>query len=138
MENNIDEIWKDIPDYEGIYKVSEYGKILSLERLVYAGSGNYRTEKAKILKQLKSGGKGTHLAVQLAINGTKKTFGVHVVVALAFIPNPDNLKIVEHIDDNPHNNHYTNLKWSNNSDNIKGAYDRGRKFSRHHKMKDNE
>lgn len=129
INNNIE--YTDIPGYEGIYMISKYGGVLSLERKVYAGNNSYRTEKSKILKQLKSGAKGTHLQVQLALNGRKKSYGIHVLVAMTFIPNILNLPIVEHIDDNPHNNYYTNLKWSTNSKNIQGAYDRGRKFSRH-------
>lgn len=95
------EIWRDIKDYEGLYQVSNFGSVKSL---------NYNhTGKEKILSTGKvSGG---YLSVQLYKNGKGKMYSVHRLVAQAFIPNPLNLPQVNHKDENPSNNHVDNLEW---------------------------
>lgn len=97
------EIWRDIPKYEGLYQVSNYGRVKSL---------NYkRTHKEKIINPAihPSG----HLHVLLYKDGSSKTFQIHRLVAEAFIPNPNKSKIVHHIDHNPQNNRIENLEWLN-------------------------
>jgi len=92
------EIWKDIRDYEGIYQVSNFGRIRSLDRINYAG----RKWEGKILspKKIKTG----YFQIALHYNGFTKYFYYHRLVAEAFIPNPDNLLEVNHKDENKHNN----------------------------------
>lgn len=89
------EIWKDIPGYVGLYKVSNYGRVKSIKKqlvLKICGSGNrYKT-------------------VALC-NGMRKTFRLHRLVAAAFIPNPDNKPCIDHIDGDRTNNHADNLRW---------------------------
>ena len=87
MKSN--EIWKDIPNYEGLYQVSNLGKIKSLER--FTDDGHH--VKEKILKQ--SFAKG-YLKVNLCKNGLKKTICVHKLVAQAFLMNPNNLEWCTH------------------------------------------
>ena len=95
------EIWKDIIGYEGLYQVSNYGRVKSL---------NYhRTGKEKLLKAVKKSDE--HLYVDLWKNGIRKHCFVHRLVAEAFIPNPENKSIVHHIDNNPQNNNVDNLVW---------------------------
>lgn len=95
------QIWKDIPDYEGKYQVSNTGKVRSL---------NYRcTGKVKILKQ--NTDKLGYKRVFLYKNGKFKIYFVHRLVALVFIPNPNNYPIVNHKDENPSNNTVWNLEW---------------------------
>ena len=95
------EIWKDIIGYEGLYHVSNYGRVKSL---------NYRhTGKEKILKAFISG--DGHLSVYLYKNGVGKSCLVHRIVAEAFLPNPDNKSIVHHKDHNHQNNNIVNLVW---------------------------
>lgn len=100
------EIWKDIPNYEGRYQVSNIGNVRSL---------NYNhTKKCKLLTpRIDSDG---YKQVALYIGGTtkQKWFRVHRLVASVFIPNPDNLPFVNHKDENPSNNHVDNLEWCNN------------------------
>ena len=97
----MEEIWKDIIGYEGLYMVSNYGRVKSL---------NYHmTGKEKILKAGKSG--DGHLIVYLYKNGTKKPYQVHRLVAEAFLPNPENKPIAHHKDHNPLNNNVNNLVW---------------------------
>lgn len=101
--------WKDINGYEGLYKISSSGEIYSLI------SG-----KERKLKVSKSNG---YVLVDLYKDGVGKWFRVHRLVAEAFIPNPNDLPIVMHIDNNKQNNHYSNLKWGTVSENTQQAYD---------------
>lgn len=98
----MDEVWKDIPDYEGLYQVSNMGRVKSL---------NYNhTHKEKIMKLQK--GRGGYLNVSL-YNKKAKRYFVHCLVCQAFIPNPDNLPEINHKDCNPGNNKVNNLEWCN-------------------------
>ena len=112
---------KDIPGYEGIYKVSEFGVVYSLDRIVNSKGNNKRIEKGITISpsRCKKTGRST---VVLRKNNIRKGYGVSVLVAMAFIPNPLNLPIVEHNDDDCNNDHYSNLKWSTQSNNISNAY----------------
>ena len=104
----MEEIYRDIKDYKGLYQVSNFGRIMSL---------NYgRTRKAKLLK-LDTTHKG-YLKVGLSINGKRKFVFVHRLVAEHFIPNPDNLPEVNHIDENKENNIVENLEWCDRKYNI--------------------
>lgn len=95
------QIWKEIPNYEGKYQVSNTGRVRSL---------NYgRTGKTKVLKQ--STNKGGYKNIVLYKDGKLKGYSVHRLVALAFIPNPLNLPQVNHKDENPSNNAVWNLEW---------------------------
>lgn len=99
------EIWKDIPGYEGLYRVSNLGNVKSL---------NWRnTGEAKNL-YLKPHRRG-YLQVELAKNGIKKCFVVHRLVATAFLPNDDLLPQVNHKDENKKNNRADNLEWCTQS-----------------------
>lgn len=97
------EQWKDIEGYEGLYMISNLGRVKSL---------NYNnTKKEKILK---SGDNGLgYKFVNLSKNNKIKRYYVHRLVALAFIPNDDieNKTVVNHKDENPRNNHVENLEW---------------------------
>lgn len=105
------EIWKDISGYEGIYQVSNFGNIKSLER--YFPTKNPKKPIAhineKILK-LRTDKKG-YLNVGLTKNGKFRTIQVHRIVAEAFIPNPENMPQVNHKDENKSNNNVNNLEW---------------------------
>ena len=103
------EEWKDIKDYENLYQVSNLGRVKSLKREIIYSDGRKHTYKEKILKPRKN--KYGYLVVCLCNNGNRKEFFVHRLVALAFIPNPDNKPHIDHIDTNPLNNVYTNLHW---------------------------
>lgn len=98
--NNLSEEWRDIPNYEGLYQVSNLGRVKSL---------NYNhTKQEKILKQANNKG---YLYV-LLYNQKKRTLHkIHRLVATAFIPNPNNLPFINHKDENPLNNRADNLEW---------------------------
>lgn len=108
------EIWKDIPGYEGYYQVSNMGQVKSLSRLV-PHLGHEYLRKGRIRKLQENQG---YLCVTLNKNSVSKSFGVHQLVALAFIPNPGDRPFVNHIDGNKRNNCLDNLEWVTAQENI--------------------
>ena len=110
------ETWKDIKGYENLYQVSNLGRVRSLDRITVSGRGNGdRLIKGRILV----GGVANkyHFVCLTQLDGTKKNFYRHRLVAEAFIPNPDNKPCVDHIDGNPNNNVLDNLRWVTASEN---------------------
>lgn len=103
------EIWKDVEGYEGLYQVSSEGNVKSLEREVIYKDGRKKTLKEKILHNFISDLGYFH--VMLSKNGISKRYKVHRLVAKAFIPNPNNLPIINHKDENKTNNKVENLEW---------------------------
>lgn len=102
------EIWKDIEGYEGLYQVSSFGRVKSL---------NYnKTGKEQYLKQRKNSSE--YLQVDLWKKGKIKQSSVHRLVAEAFIPNTYNLPQVNHRDENKGNNRVDNLEWCDRKYNI--------------------
>lgn len=110
-----DEIWKDIYfirngelfDYRGSYQISNYGRVKSL---------NYnKTGKEKILKPFDN--RRGYFCVSLCKNGKTRTGKIHVLVAHMFIDGYFEGAVVDHIDTNPSNNHYTNLRWCSRKEN---------------------
>lgn len=98
---NMQEIWKDAHNFEGLYQVSNLGRI--------------KNSKGLIMKQRIS--KDGYVRIALFKNGKYKVTYVHILVAIAFIPNPHNKKEVNHIDANKSNNVVTNLEWVTRSEN---------------------
>ena len=97
----MEEVWKPIKGYEGLYEVSNTGKVKSLH---YRNSS---LQKNLVPKCNNSG----RLWVQLHNSSTAKQYLVHRLVAEAFIPNPDGYPQINHIDENPKNNCVENLEW---------------------------
>lgn len=108
----MNEIWKDISGYEGYYQVSSTGRVRSLDRIAVVSYGNRKSSntryKGKILCQSETNG---YAQVVLHKNSIGETRRVNRLVAEAFIPNPQNLPIVNHKDENPKNNNIDNLEW---------------------------
>ena len=108
--------WKDIPGYKGHYQVSDKGNIKSLNR-----KGVNGILKGRMLKPTLNNYTG-YLQVRLGKNGIWKMHRVHRLVALAFIPNPDNKSCVDHIDNCKTNNNVKNLQWLSVGENNTKAY----------------
>lgn len=111
QEQNIileNEEWKDIIGYEGLYQVSNYGRIKSF----------YNASKPKIMS-LCLGRTQDYYSICLTKNKQKKQHSVNRLVAEAFVPNPNNYPEVNHIDENTKNNKASNLEWVNHSQNVK-------------------
>ena len=107
------EIWKPIPNYEDFYEVSNLGNVRTL---------NWnRTNQIRLLSPFDNGG---YLRVSL-VHGKKQHKLVHVLVANAFIPNPDNKPYVNHIDGNKRNNNVSNLEWCTVKENVNHAIAHG-------------
>lgn len=107
------EIWKDIPGYEGLYQVSNLGRVRSLDRLTPMPNGKLRRECGRVMYQ--STTRCGYYVIGLSKGDKRKYFSVHRLVAMAFIHNPDNLRCVNHKDENKMNNHLDNLEWCSSS-----------------------
>ena len=107
----MDEIWKDISGFEGMYQISNLGRVKSLER--YSLQNHLISEK--ILKTCHA--QAGYVDVSLYKNGKRYHRKPHKLVAEAFIPNPNNLPEVDHIDTNKDNNRVDNLRWVTHSEN---------------------
>lgn len=99
------EEWRPVPGYEGLYEVSSYGRVRSLDRYVKTCYGSYRLHKGKVLSP------GIRPDGYLVVSLQYRMFRVHRLVAEAFIPNPDNLPQVNHKDEDKSNNRFDNLEW---------------------------
>lgn len=98
------EQWRDIPEYEGYYQVSDLGNVKSVDRIARDG----RALKGKSLKQHGS----PYLTVKLSKNNITKTFTVHTLVAVSFLNKGSKINelVIDHIDNNKHNNKVYNLQ----------------------------
>lgn len=105
----MEEVWKPIAGYEDLYEVSSEGRVKSLVRFVNRKNGRKQFVKEKIIIQ-HDNGKG-YCRVRLAKNGKNKAYAVHRLVAFSFIPNPKQLREVNHIDEDKSNNTVENLEW---------------------------
>lgn len=112
------EVWKDIPGYEGIYQVSNMGRVLSVKFGPKSVAVPLR-QTPKIMSASRSSSGYFH--VQLYKGGKSSTKLIHRLVAEAFIPNPDNLPQINHRDGNKANNRFDNLEWVTVSENQKHA-----------------
>lgn len=114
-----EEMWKPVKGYEGLYEISSYGNVKSL---------NYNHTKSirAIRRYYHNSG---YLAVDLWKNRKEKRYFVHRLVAENFIENPNNYNIVNHIDGNRLNNYFENLEWCTQQHNVKEAFRLGRRGS---------
>lgn len=112
----MEEIWKDIRNYEGYYQISNRGRVKSLSRVVKYKSGKgYKTIPERILV-IKDNGNG-YRNISLCREGYQVKHYIHRSVAQAFLSNPDNKPQVNHIDHDKDNNCVSNLEWCTQKEN---------------------
>ena len=112
----MEEIWRDIKGYEGLYQVSNTGKVKSLERTVWNNRGYYKTVPEKILEGYDNG--YGYLRVELCKDGKGKWYRINRLVAQAFLENPNSLPEVNHKDEIKTNNRVDNLEWCTKQYNV--------------------
>lgn len=101
-------MWKEIPDYEGLYEINEYGDVRSM-----------KTGKIKVTRQPDE--YYMYPYIILYKDAKQKKFGIHQLVARTFIPNPENLPVVMHKDNNKMNHYVDNLSWGTVLENVHDA-----------------
>ena len=116
------EIWKDIKGYEGLYQVSNKGNVKSLKRVYWSGIKNLTPKilKEKILNTHKAYNTD-YLNVVIYKNSKPKCWYLHRLVAETFLPNPENKRCINHIDGNKRNNNVENLEWCTYAENTEHA-----------------
>jgi glucan-binding YG repeat protein len=137
----MEEIWKDIPGYEYLYQVSNYGKIKSLNRKCTTKSNSFRLHNEKLLKL--NIDKYGYVRTGLFKNKVK-LWCVHRLVAICFIPNPENKLQINHKNGIKTDNKVENLEWCTQSENMTHAYGTGLRqgykgeLNYFHKLKDTQ
>lgn len=117
----MEEIWKDIEGYEGLYQVSNLGKVKSLDRTIITRKGYIQFFKGKMLDYSKRKNNCGYYRVSLS----GKEYLVHQLVAKTFILNPYEKSDVNHLDGNKSNNNVENLEWCTHIENMQHAFNSG-------------
>lgn len=109
----MEEIWKPIDGYEGLYEVSNLGRVRSLE----FRNGSGRHKRVRLLSPTDNG--HGYKIIGLVVGGKKRNHYVHRLVAQSFVPNPNNLPVIDHVDHDRGNNVAHNLRWMTQRDNVR-------------------
>lgn len=118
------EEWRDVVGYEGLYQVSNLGRVKGVARKVNR-NGHMVSVPERFLTQ--NDNTNGYLRVRLSNGNHVKQAFVHRLVAEAFVDNPKGYKFIDHLDSDRHNNKPDNLVWCTQSDNIAAAYSSGRR-----------
>jgi hypothetical protein len=113
----MEEIFRNIPTYEGLYQVSNLGNVKSLSKYIIRGNSNYYTKEKILINKVDGGG---YLFVCFCVNQNRKYFKVHKLVAMAFlnhIPDGTQKIVVDHINNDKNNNRLDNLQLLNQRQN---------------------
>lgn len=113
--------------YENIYEIDDSGNVRSLDRIEKWGNFNRKRKGRDLLWLIDRYG---YPCVKLSKNSKLKHFTIHRLVALTWIPNPENLPQINHKDGNKLNNHVSNLEWCSASHNVKHSYENNLKFGK--------
>ncbi len=118
------EIWKDINEYEGLYQVSNLGRLKSIGRYIVTGNRK-RFMNGKILNGTKN--ENGYMFFALRKGGQYKSFKIHRLVATAFIDNPEQKRTVNHKNSIKDDNRVENLEWATHSENHLHSYKIGKR-----------
>lgn len=113
----MEEIWKDVVWYEGLYQVSNLGRVRSLERTIERKKFGSIIVQSSILKQYDNGTGYLRVVLYDQNHKAKKAY-VHRIVAMTFVDNPMGYPNINHKDENKHSNIATNLEWCTQKYNI--------------------
>ena len=114
----------DIPGYEGYYQINLLGQIKSLARTITRKDGRRKFIKERLIR-LNTDDNG-YLMAALSKNGKTKSARIHRILGITFIPNPENLPLVRHLNDIPSDNRLKNLAWGAPENNMEDAINNGR------------
>lgn len=139
----MEEQWKEVPGYEEHYEVSNHGRVRSIARILTRNNADGTVTKLSYKSKVKKPSLNEYGYEHYGLHkdGKGKTITAHRLVALAWLPNPNNLPVVHHKDHNKRNNNIQNLEWStfgnNTREAIKFGNHRGgfRTGSQHHMSK---
>ena len=106
----MEEQWKDIKGYEGLYEVNNFGNVRSLDRVIKTKHNSTTLRKGRILTPFYEEQKG-YYQVALSKDGKVKKYRIHRLVAVAFLENPFDYTDVNHKDEDKTNNNVDNLEW---------------------------
>ena len=123
------ELWKVVDGFDGIYSVSNFGRVKSKERTQLYEDGRIFHYPEKVLKQStpKTGKRAGYMSAHFYCNGKRETMCVHRLVATYFVDKPEGKDVVNHKDGNKSNNHYSNLEWVTYAENNAHAIETGLK-----------
>lgn len=126
----MEEIWKDIPGYEGKYQVSNMGRVKSLSRIIRGRNqfGSFEWRSPELYLRPGRTDKYGHLSVVL--NNPRKTRLVHQLVMLAFVGEPPEGMYVLHSNGNPSDNRLSNLRYDTQSENVLDVYRQGKAWKK--------
>jgi hypothetical protein len=117
------EIWKDIPGYEGLYQVSNLGRVKSLPKWTKTKGGALQLRKEKYLNSyISSTG---YYRVHLSKDGISKQKTIHTIMSICFIPNTENKPCINHKNGIKTDNSIENLEWVTIRENTIHAYENG-------------
>lgn len=114
------EVWKDIKGYEGLYQVSNLGRVRSLDLVRTEWDGTKKLYKGKVLKGVTQ--KLGYIAFDLYKDGKRKNIRCHVLVAKSFLSDMSANLVVNHKDGNKANNNVNNLEWITFKENVRHAF----------------
>src|SRR5882724_2838375 len=123
VANEVGEEWLPIAGYEGLYEISNIGRVKSVGWYV---NGGKRRRYARPYIRTNGTSTNDYPKVELAKRGKIKTVSIHRLVAIAFVPNPFNLPVVHHKDENRTNPRADNLEWTTRGINVQDWFDRRR------------